>query len=232
VQTGTLEGKACPCGRGLVCDTTTNTCVRALSGDAGTDAIANTSCLATAPGAPLYMTEFNDFSGWMVGAGTWGAQGGEAVQSDDTSNFAYAYNPAVTASDYRVVSSFRALAGMGTSTAVELAARVQLDGSGGQYHCNWDAVHGGFTMMYSTSPTVNDFFAQVYIDTSMIPNYDPSGSFVMEFQVRGSRLDCCVHGIAAAVGTATDTRFTAGAPGMKTFLASGAYDYLHVYAVP
>lgn len=217
-----LANRECPCASGYTCDDATNTCVA--------DQIS--SCLASPIGAKLYSTTFDDFAGWQSGAGTWAAQGGTAVQSDSVSEFAYAFLPQVTESDYRVISTFRVLEKGGESISPEIAARVQLDGSGGQYHCNWDPFAGGFSMMYSTSPLDNGFLHQVFLNVSAMPDYDPMAWFTMEFQVSGGRLDCCVRGVPGATGFVNDARFAAGAPGMKTFATSAAYDDYFVFGLP
>src|SRR5262249_15604466 len=153
------------------------------------------------------------FNGWMQGgSGAWSVQNGEAVQTVNTTDFAYAFNPTVTATDYRIVGSMRITDATHTSTALELAARVHASGT--QYHCNWDALHGEFSLMWTMTSAVNGFFAQTFIDTSQIPGYDAHAAFVMELQVHGARIDCCVHGVPGAAGTANDTRFATGAPGM------------------
>lgn len=216
-----LAGKSCPCVSGYTCDTATNTCV------AGQTA----SCLASPIGAERYSTSFDDFAGWTQGAGSWTVQAGTAVQSDRTSDFAYAFRPTLADSDYRIISTFRVLEqGTGDSVSPEISARVQLDGSGGQYHCNWDPFAGGFSIMYSASPIENGFLQQVFLNVFEIPDYDPMAWFTMEFQVRGSRLDCCVRGVGGAAGFVNDTRFATGAPGMKTFMTSAAYDDYFVFA--
>ena len=218
-----LEGKPCPCLDGYFCDVASNTCVRSD---------ASESCLVAPAGAPLYSTGFDDLTGWTPGGvGSWRAEAGMAIQSDTTSEFAYTFLPAVAANDYRIVSKFRAIGGMGPSTSIELAARVQRDNSGGQYHCNWDPINGQFNIMYTLSATETGFLHTVYIDVSQLPGHDPMGWFTMEFQVRGSRLDCCVRGVGGAAGFANDTRFSAGAPGMKTYLVAAAYDDYTVLAI-
>ena len=207
-----LAGRQCPCVTGYVCDPASNTCV---TSDAG----ATDSCLVDPIGAPLYTTAFSDFAGWMPGGdGSWTTQDGMAEQTDTASLFAYAFQSSITANDYRVVSTFRVTGGSGDATSAELSARTQA--SGGQYHCDWDPINGTFSLMYSSSATDNGFLQEAFIDLSQLAGYDATAWFTMELQVQGSRLDCCVRGIAGAAGFADDTRFATGPSGMKTYMVS------------
>jgi hypothetical protein len=233
-----LTGKSCPCAPGYTCNPTTNTCVGGLATDAQVfdaprDGTQNASCLAGSVGALLYETTFDDFAGWNVGGGTWNASNGEVVQSNVNSDLAYAYTPsnAVSAADYRIVSTWRLINGS-DGNAVELTARTQTSSLPGQYHCNWSATDGVMNLMWTVTSTTTGFMNQINIDVTQIPGYDPHAPVTMEFQVRGGRLDCCVRGVPAANLFANDTRYATGPGGMKTYHETAAYTDFHVYAVP
>jgi hypothetical protein len=212
-----LAGKQCPCTDGFTCQPATNTCVP----DHGN---ASLSCLGDEPGPLMYATELDTLDGWDIGAGTWAADaGGWARQSDATAKLAYAFPHSVTGSDYRIVSSFRATDG-GTSSALEVSARVGDGGSSHQYNCNWDPFGGAFQIKYTFDESSNGV-----VVSTQLADFDPTATLTMEFEVRGDSLRCCIRELPAATLSGTDAQFSSGHPGLKTYLASGAYDYFHVF---
>jgi hypothetical protein len=217
-----LDGKECPCATGYTCQVATNTCV-ADHGD------ATASCLPGTPGPLLYGSELDDLDGWDFGGGTWMAQDGNAMQMDAAAKLSFAYPHSVSAADYRIVSSFRALDG-GASSALELAARIGDGGPAHQYHCNWDPLGGAFQLMYTLEAGDNGVLVSTQLDLAQLPGYDPHAPVTMELEVAGGALACCLREIPAAALATSDARFAAGHPGLKTYEMTGAYDYFHVFA--
>jgi hypothetical protein len=66
------------------------------------------------------------------------------------------------------------------------------------------------------------------IDTATIPNYTIDMPVTMEFQVTGSRFDCCLRGIPNALLAGVDIRYASGQVGVKTYQMSGGF---HDFAV-
>jgi len=246
-----LTGKQCPCAEGWTCDVGTNTCVGGPAdapvvydaridappgtpdapfdatspADARVDAAPGTTCLG-APGAELLFDDFPDLIGWTTQGGTWAAVTSEAVQSNVTTQLAYAYPAGTTTfTDYRVTTEARRVAGTGL---IQAAARIR-SSDDGQYACGWDADSGAFSIVWQrTNGNLGGTIATMTIDTSGIPGYDPAGVFTIEFQAVGSQLSCCIREVPGSMLSQTDTRYPTGAPGIRTSLASVAFGTFRV----
>lgn len=249
-----LDGKHCPCAPGWTCEVATETCVRDPSvdaavsdgadvdapggdggaidaaGDGGGDGGAATSCLGSSGGAAVFTDDLGDLIGWVTRGGSWSAVGGEVVQSDTGGGLTYAF-PAGTSSftDYRVAVTARRLGGASSGT-MELALRVAPSGDG-HYHCAWAATTGALALRWTRSNgTLGGTLAQVTVDVGAIAGYDPAAPVVLEGQVQGTQLRCCVRGIGGAITQATDNRYGAGSPGIRTGSQATAFDDLDVRA--
>ena len=184
------------------------------------------SCLPSPLVTPVYATAtFADFATvWATGgSGTWTTAGGQLVQSDPTVGLAYAYfDPGLT--DYRVVSNATIVDDAGTgSHAIELALRV--DGANmNMYECNWDPIGSGVVINATMAGLGTAEFTRITIT----PPADPT-RVVMEAQIVGTRIECCLAGLSGAYASVIDARFTTGMIGVKTFFVSGAFDHLQVF---
>jgi hypothetical protein len=178
------------------------------------------------PGASLYADGFDDLIGWVTRGGTWSAVSSEAVQSSTSGDLSYAFPAGTEAfTDYRVRARARALAGSG---AFELAVRIQASGDG-QYHCAWTPSTGALRLQWTRSNgTLGGTLTQTQVDLGSIPGYDPAAPQIIEASAAGSQLLCCVRDLPGASITVSDTRYTAGAPGLKTSALSAAFDDLAV----
>jgi hypothetical protein len=241
-----LEGKACPCVAGFTCETSTNTCVRdpvdaamvdvppndgviidAPIDAPGIDAIdapPGASCLGSAGGTSLFSDDFADLIGWVTVGGAWSATGGEAVQTDTGGSLIYAYPAGTNAfTDYRVASRARRTGGVATGS-VELALRKQASGDG-MYQCAWSPANGALKINWTrTNGSLGGTIASTTVNVGAIPGYDPLAPVVIETQAMGTQLTCCVRDLAGATVTMSDTRYTAGSPGIKTSSQSAAFD--------
>jgi len=194
------------------------------------DAPPGPSCLGSAPGASLYADDFADLIGWVNVGGTWSAAGNEAVQSSTAALPSYLY-PAGTGAftSYRVTARMRRLGGAAAG-AMALGARLQT-GNDAQYHCGWEPGTGGLRLQWiRNNGTPGGTLAQTVIDLGSIPGFDPAAPVTMELQVQGSQLTCCLREIAGATVTVADTRYTLGAPSLRTTSQSAAFGDFHVYA--
>jgi hypothetical protein len=237
-----LAGKACPCPDGWVC-TPANTCARAaLPDDAqpldgasdgsngGIDAQVIPSCLGMPLSHMAYTTStFADFgTAWTTKGGTWAVSNSNLVQSSATADVSVAAY-SVTASDYRVVSTYHATS-TGIGLAIELALRINIAGSNLHvYHCNWEPSDGAFLIQRTDSTMNGAVLQEVTIDTNAIPNYKPSDPITMEFQAIGNSLTCCLHDITGATLGAVDNTYSTGGVGTKTYKMSAVYDDFTVY---
>lgn len=191
------------------------------------DAPPPPTCLGSAPGATLYSDDFADLIGWVTVGGTWSATAMEAVQSSTASNAAYLYPAGTSAfTSYRVKAQLRRLGGA-TAGAMQLAVRLQA-GNDGQYACAWQPGTGALQLQWvRTNGGVGGTLAQAQVNIGAIPGYDPAAPVTMEVQASGSQLTCCLREHAAATVTATDTRYSAGAPALRTAsLSAGFRDFV------
>ncbi|HEY1554506.1 MAG TPA: hypothetical protein VGF94_06695 [Kofleriaceae bacterium] len=240
-------GKQCPCPSGYSCSATLQTCTR---GETGSDAAAGDSrAIDAAPqdgmeGASCldgldppftnlqYATpEFADFAtAWTTDGGAWSQGITELDQIDSTSQLAVAYHTIVSGlgtGDQRLVVSMHATAG-GDGDAIELALHVDAMNTH-MYHCNWEPTDGAFLIQRTDTITLGPTLVTTTIDTSTIPNYQPSDPVTMEFQVHGTTFSCCLHGIPGATLQADDGTYTQGDVGVKTYEMAGAFHDFQVY---
>jgi hypothetical protein len=245
-----LQGKQCPCVTAWVCDEATNTCVpdptfadarvdsrpgdpdanvdAELPPDARVDAVPGSTCIGP-PGGVLFSDNFPDLIGWTTSSGTWAAPSGEAEQTNQSADLALVY-PAGTTSftDYRVKVLMHPLAGAGQD-AMEVAFRVN-GGNDEQYRCMWRPYFGTnmgrMDLHWIRSNGQRNAITGKTVDTTGI---DPATPVEMEVLANGSSLTCCLIEIPAATITATDTRYSTGAPGIGTYQMSAAFDDFRVY---
>lgn len=242
-----LEGKRCPCVAGWTCEIATDTCVREPidasaidvppndgviidSSNDAIDATPGSSCLGSPGGASLFTDDFADLIGWITMGGTWSAAGGAAVQTDSGGSLIYAF-PAGTSAfiDYRVASLARRTGGVATGS-VEVALRIQ-PSNDGQYQCAWSPASGVLRLNWTrNNGSFGGMLAQTTVDVAGIPGYDPLAAMTIEAEAQGTRLTCCVRDLAGAFVTITDTRFTAGSPGIKTSSQAAAFEDFAVSA--
>jgi hypothetical protein len=244
-----VSGKPCPCPNDYACDTATNTCTHTVAGDANDgqnrgeasiDGVQATSCLHVAPlTTPVYTTtNFSDFGTvWSTrGSGNWTIDVvGNAVQSDAGAMTSVAQQPAPNAvNNYRLVSTFHATS-TGVGKAIELAARSMINLAVAPpmqhvYHCNWEPTGGAFMIQRDDSPSVGSTLNIMTVDTTAIPGYTESMPITMEFQVTGNSLACCIDNFpSSAYVAATDTTYTNGGVGMKTYEMTAVYDDFTIY---
>lgn len=230
-----FTGKSCPCPTGYDCDLSTQTCTKHLTppdapGDTPADTPVAQSCL-TNPFTELFYASptFADFStAWSVGGGNWSVMGGEAVQVNELATLSFIHHPlGVAQTNYRVVSKMRATSG-GVGNAIETALRVDALGTN-MYHCNWEPVGGAFLIQRTDSINDTSVINETTVNTASIPNYSPTATFTMEFQVNGTGFECCMRGIDDASISGDDSVYDIGNVGLKTFRMAGAFSGFEVY---
>ncbi len=240
VPTLDFTGKTCPCPGGYACDSQTNTCARSLedarendghTSDGTLDSHAVTGMDAPPPsclGSPLtnlvYSSPaFADFdTAWTAGGvgETWSVSGGEAVQASASSNLALLYHT-VSGNNYREVATMFATS-QGDGLAIEVGLRIDAPNVH-MYHCNWEPSDGAFLIMRTDNINTGITIATTNIDVALIPYMTPQ---TIEFQIVGSTLSCCIHGLNGASLVGTDTTYTSGTVGLKTYdMAGHYYDY-------
>jgi hypothetical protein len=228
-----LTGKQCPCPTGYVCDTSRNMCVRSLPADGPRidsliDSGNGATCLTSAPYSRLaYSTAtFGDFTtAWMTLGGIWSAMGSELVQTSTAASLAVAYYSVGSTADYRLVTTMHATT-TGAGDAIELSLRIDPTNVH-MYHCNWQPSDGGFVLQRTDNITMTHVINMTTIDVSQIPASTPQ---VMEFQVTGGSFECCLRGVTGARLAGSDTMYTSGAVGVKTYLMGGGFHDFSVYA--
>jgi hypothetical protein len=241
-----LTGKACPCAEGYDCDDTRDVCVLAVDApppDASplpdgeeVDAPPAAPCLGSAPGNLRFQAHFDapPLIDWTIGGGSWSITGinSQLIQSDPAVVLAYAYpNAAAALVDYRVVTKMRQIDGAADG-GLEVAFRVQ-SGSDGQYACKWEPNSGRLALEYlNPGGSGLDVMNEKTINLATIPGYDVHQVVVMEVQVVGAQLDCCLRGIPGGTIGITDSRYTTGGPGAKTSTMSAGFDDYEVYDPP
>lgn len=194
------------------------------------DGAPGTSCLGGSGGATLIADDFADLIGWTTRGGAWSAVGGEAVQSSTAAGLTYAFPAGSTSfTDYRVAARARRTGGPATGS-LELATRIQSSGDG-QYHCAWVATTGELRLAWTrTNGSEGGVLAQTTVNVGAIPGYDPTAAVIVESQVVGAQLTCCVRGVAGATVTIADSRYPTGAPGLRTTAQATAFDDFLVVA--
>jgi hypothetical protein len=244
-----LDGKQCPCADGWTCNTATNTCVGGATDapvadappgtpdappgtpdgpsppDARVDAMPGATCLGAA-GSELLFDDLPDLIGWTTSGGTWAAVASEAVQSNATTQLAYAF-PAGTSSfaDYRVTTEVRKILGTGS---IQASLRIQ-PSNDGQYQCAWNPNTGAMAIQWQrTNGNFGGTLTSMTVDTSGIPGYDPLAPVTIEMQAVGTQLSCCVREVPAAMLSIADNRYDSGSPGIKTSAASAAFGTFRV----
>ncbi len=235
-----LTGKSCPCPSGYVCDTAKNTCARSLTGDAraidssidsAIDGGPTQSCLTTPFTHLAYSTAtFGDFAtAWSATGGIWTTTPTELTQTSTVASLSVAYRNVVTVgvADYRLVTTMHATS-TGVGDALELSQRIDATNVH-MYHCNWQPSDGGFLIQRTDNLNTTPVIQMTTVDLKSIPNYSPSDPQVMEFQVNGSQLECCLRGITGAHISGSDTTYTSGAIGVKTYLMAGGFHDFSAY---
>jgi hypothetical protein len=244
-----LDGRACPCVAGWVCDST-NRCVPADGGgaDATPDA-ADASDAADAAdafdaGTLIFDEEFDggtlDMNKWVAaGDGTWTIQGGYGAQTNGNANEAILYAKNFTsATDYHVVARMHSTGpfNSGNDIAPEIAFRTNpgttIYGIPETYHCNADFYYSQLILQATEPPSGFDLAT---VNITLPKNFNEGTWFVLDLTVQGSNATCTltIDGLGL-VGTATTTSLTrlAGSFGLKTYQTATEYQYFRVYSVP
>jgi hypothetical protein len=98
------------------------------------------------------------------------------------------------------------------------------------YHCNWEPSDGAFMIQRDDSPSAGTTLGIVTVDTATIAGYTESTPITMEFQVIGNSLACCIDNFPAnAYVAVSDTTYTVGTVGMKTYEMTAVYDNFALY---
>lgn len=220
-----VTGKACPCPGGYAC--VANACVADdLAHDASGDADPGASCIATPKTALVFQTAaFVEYpTGWSTVGGAWTLGASGLHQANDNDTLAVALlttSPAET--DYRVVAT--ATQGTGAvGGALEVAARASL-GDRTMYHCNLEP-NDGHLVIDRTNP--NGAGAVALVET-VLDGVTPDGTYTLEIQVEGDRIECCARGIAGASIATHDATLAGGTSGVKTYLMSADFEAFAVY---
>jgi hypothetical protein len=210
----TLDGKQCPCSDGYTCSIATNTC------QVSTDAQFGSSCLG-AEGAPLFALNFDDATlALTTGAGTWTASGGQALQTDAGTTFAFTYSTSAVPSDYRVAATV-----VSAGEAAGVTLRTTLAGKT-MYYCTWRADAGALELGF----TNNGGNPTAIMSVTASPS---SGPVTIHAEAKGTNLACCIDDIpGASLTMIPDTRFANGQPGLATQTGSATFDNLVVSALP
>ena len=232
-----LNGKACPCPSPYLCNQATQTCALALS-DArandtpkdssfSSDALPGVSCLNAPLSHPIYASPaFGDFgAAWTSFGGSWSVSAGELDETNGIVQLAYAHHlvAAIGGAGYRVVASMRQVGNGSLGGALELAARIDATKSS-MYHCNFEPNDGFFLIQHTDSGVGGGT-----LTTTTLNVPDALGSYMMEFQVIGTGLECCVRGVTGAHLNATDGLYTTGEVGVKSYEMAAAFKQFAVY---
>lgn len=236
-----LEGRACPCVSGYVCDST-NHCV--LSGDAAPSdgAPPGDSSDAGDAGTLLFDEEFDGgtldtTNKWVVtGDGNWFIQNGYGEQTNGNSSatLIYAKN-FVAAADYHIVTRMHSTGPFdaGHDLAPEIAFRI--DPSQTKYNiplngrCNVDFQANVLYLQLTTSQ--ND----VTVDTTPLPissNFDQSTWFVIDAIISGGNIKCTVtiDNLTPVSVVGTNFPIASGSFGLKTYDTMAEFAWFRVYA--
>jgi hypothetical protein len=229
-----LEGRACPCVSGYVCDST-NHCV--ASADASVDA---PSSEAGDAGNLIFDEEFDGgtldtTNKWVVtGDGVWSIQNGYGEQTNGSTSatLMYAKN-FVSATDYHIVTRMHSTGPFaGQDIAPEIAFRV--DPSGTKYNipfngrCNVDVQAYLLYLQITTSST------DTTIDSTPIPvpsNFDQGTWFVIDAVIKGNTIKCTVtiDNLTPVSVSGTSFPIAAGSFGLKTYDTMAEFAYFRVY---
>jgi hypothetical protein len=179
-------------------------------------------------GAPtlIWSDEFSDFTGdWQyAGDGNWNLVSGEAVQSSPSATAPVRWVPElVSLTNYRIEVSARRTSP--SAGALQILFR-QTDDSR-FYYCSFHpAVGEMFWGMYSDGFNTTDLGPAHSFGTS---SYDADDQFTMTLTAVDNHFECSVANVTGASMELDDNTYPTGAPGLKTYVLPGAYDYIRVY---
>lgn len=167
---------------------------------------------------------------WTSFQGNWLVTGGEMQQTDDAESLTFNWVSTMgSLTDYRIVTEMRQLTNP-FDGAIETIFRINPASPQQTYFCNWEPSTGAFLVMsQDVGPTTN-VIDVVTINTANIPNYTATMPVTMELTAIGSTIHCWLHEIPGADLTVTDTTYSSGSFGFKTYRIGAAYEYIHVYA--
>ncbi|MFT3698375.1 MAG: hypothetical protein QM831_34850 [Kofleriaceae bacterium] len=217
-------GKACPCPSGYSC--VANACIAGtIEADAAIDAPDyTTSCLASPLENLVYSNAtFADYpTSFTAIAGAWGDQPDGLHQGNESLNLAaIALNgiPGNGANeDYRVVVKAAGIAGA-DGGAFDVALRVSATNKT-MYQCGLVPAMNQIVLARTDANSPDIDRETVAGDLSLMQTY------ILEAQVTGSQIECCVRGVEGAHAMGTDTTFSGGPPGLKTYMMSAVFsDY-------
>jgi len=170
--------------------------------------------------------------GWSIEAGDWSQRGGEATQGDSSANLAFMYAEATDGMrNFRATARMRQLTGA-FGGALEITFRTNTADPLEQYFCNWEPNNAQMVLMRGDPTDGTRSLNDLDLDLERTPGWDALASFTMVLEVDGADFRCWVEEVPGTEITARDTRYRAGAVGLKTYQMSGAYDYLTVCPLP
>jgi hypothetical protein len=126
------------------------------------------------------------------------------------------------ATDYSVAAAMTR-ASQGVDGAMGLSLRGG-DGEAG-YQCNWHPATG--TLEIKGADTLASVILSEFIAE---PAYSADATFVMQAEVEGAQVSCCVQDVPGASLSVTDSSLSTGTPGMCTSGLSANFDSFTVVA--
>jgi hypothetical protein len=183
-------------------------------------------CERGGPQKALYAEGFDgaDISAeWNTGvAGDWAVDTSAAAQaSADGASRMHLVNDLRT-TDYSVAAAMTR-----TSQAADGAMGLSLRGGDAEegYQCNWQPGTGTLEIRGA------DTLASVVLSDAIAePGYSADATFVMQAEVSGTELSCCVQDVPGATLSATDAVLNTGTPGVRTSGISANFDSFTVVA--
>lgn len=186
------------------------------------------SCLMDCEqGGPLKALFAEGFDGalsaeWNTAiAGDWSVDSSSLGQADEVASRAHLVDDLGT-TDYAVSASMTR-----TSQAADGAMGLSLRASDGEegYQCNWQPATGTLEIKGA------DTLASVVLsDAIAAPGYSADGTFVVQAEVSGDSLSCCVQDVPGATLSVTDSTLTTGTPGLRSSGMSANFDSFTVVA--
>jgi hypothetical protein len=197
------------------------------SGAAGAAGSAGTGGTGGSAGASLlFGDEFDaDNSEWQFAGETgWNTSGGQAIQGNAAATYAVRWLPSLAnLSDYRI--EVRAKTTAPSNGAIQVLFRQTADAS--FYYCSF---HPSLGEMFWGIYTTNWDSVELGTAPTFAVDYDPNQTFTMTLIANGPQFTCRVEEIPEAIASLYDTTYPEGSPGLKTYVATVAYDYLRVYS--
>lgn len=200
--------------------------VSGASGGAGGGVGGTAGVGGSAGAATLFADEFDSaLPAWkLVGESGWSTTGGEAIQSNVAATYAVRWLPSLASlTDYRV--EVRARMTAPSDGAIQVLFRQASDQA--FYYCSFHPATGE---MFWGIYTSNWDSMELGGAPTFAVDYDPNQTFTVTVIAKGPQFTCRVEEISAAVASLFDDTYAAGGPGLKTYVASVAYDYVRVYS--